>query len=356
MYQQKCWNIYNNDNVSQKDKLGDDGGGDDGGGDDGGDNNIAEVFGGDGNAGEVSTKDDNGDGDDDGGDGSDGGVVAAFAGESPANSPDNVVAPEGAATTGETPAVAPEGTIPLEGAVTGENVAIPAESALPLKSSVKDNNCNPAYSGVCIPFDPSNPNLDLDCKDISDNGFPVSPNDPNGLDGIGCESGGDDDYKDDDDNGNPIRLGDIHIHTYKKIIKYSNSKCTTQKTSIPLGENIAPRTPILVGDFYPCKLKDGRATLNLPNNPNLQFAVMHLDKKGNDHEGMIVEMDKIQNLNRNNALFILDFNDKMQGKDPITGKEKTIKNINAIALFNKSQQTIDFNSGSSLALSAVLKS
>ena len=65
---------------------------------------------------------------------------------------------------------------------------------------------------------------------------------------------------------------------------------------------------------------------------------------------------EIQNLNRNNALFILDFNDKMQGKDPITGKEKTIKNINAIALFNKSQHTIDFNSGSSLALSAVLKS
>ncbi len=83
---------------------------------------------------------------------------------------------------------------------------------------------------------------------------------------------------------------------------------------------------------------------------------MHLDKKGNDNEELIVETDKIQNLNRNNALFIVDFNGKMQGKDPITGKIKTLKDINAIALFNKSQQTIDFNSGNSLAISAVLKS
>ena len=46
----------------------------------------------------------------------------------------------------------------------------------------------------------------------------------------------------------------------------------------------------------------------------------------------------------------------MEGKDPITGKTKKIKDINAIALFNKSQQTIDFKSGNSLAISAVLKS
>jgi hypothetical protein len=83
---------------------------------------------------------------------------------------------------------------------------------------------------------------------------------------------------------------------------------------------------------------------------------MHLDKKSNGHAGIIVEMDKIQSLSSNNALFIVDFNDKMEGKDPITGKTKKIKDINAIALFNKSQQTIDFKSGNSLAISAVLKS
>jgi hypothetical protein len=46
----------------------------------------------------------------------------------------------------------------------------------------------------------------------------------------------------------------------------------------------------------------------------------------------------------------------MEGKDTETGKEKTIKDINAIALFNKSKQTIDFKLGNSLAISSVLKS
>ena len=67
-------------------------------------------------------------------------------------------------------------------------------------------------------------------------------------------------------------------------------------------------------------------------------------------------MKKIQSLKGNNALFIVEFDDEMEGENPVTGKTKTLKNINAIALFNKSQQTIDFKSGNSLAISAILKS
>ena len=67
-------------------------------------------------------------------------------------------------------------------------------------------------------------------------------------------------------------------------------------------------------------------------------------------------MEKIQSLSKNNALFIVDFDNKMEGYNPLTGKEKELKDINAIALFNKSQQTIDFKSGNGLAISAVLKS
>ena len=67
-------------------------------------------------------------------------------------------------------------------------------------------------------------------------------------------------------------------------------------------------------------------------------------------------MKKIQSLKGNNALFIVDFDAEMEGENPITGKTKTLKNINAIALFNKSENTIDFKSGNSLALSAILKS
>ena len=159
-----------------------------------------------------------------------------------------------------------------------------------------------------------------------------------------------------DSNNNNDRNDDKDNHHTNKIIKYYGSKCTTQSGSIPLNGKIPPKVPILLGDFYPCKLNDGRAILNLPNTPNLQFAMLHLDEKGGNHEGIVVDLKKIQNLAKGNALFVVKFNDQIQGEDPITGKLKTIKDINAMALFNKSKQTIDFGSGNSLGISAVLKS
>ena len=96
--------------------------------------------------------------------------------------------------------------------------------------------------------------------------------------------------------------------------------------------------------------------MNLPNTPNLQFAIIHLDKKDGDHEAALVNMQKIQSLNKNNALFVLNFNDQFQGQDPITGQEKIIKNVNAIALYNKSKKTIILEDGNRLGITAVLKS
>jgi hypothetical protein len=45
----------------------------------------------------------------------------------------------------------------------------------------------------------------------------------------------------------------------------------------------------------------------------------------------------------------------MEGEDPLTGEQKRLNNINAIALFNNSGESIDFKLGNSLAISAVLK-
>ncbi len=195
---------------------------------------------------------------------------------------------------------------------------------------------------------------------ISDRDINVPSDDPYDLDrdgdGKGCESGNNNDDYNGGDNDDKPKWRDRDVYHYKKIIINKSSKCNTQSHSVSLTENIGPRTPVLVADFYPCELKDGRATLNLPDNPNIEFVVMHLDKNGNAHEGIAVDMKKIQSLSGNNALFIVDFDDKMEGKDPKTGKTKTLKDINSIALFNKSQQTIDFKSGNSLAISAVLKS
>jgi hypothetical protein len=129
----------------------------------------------------------------------------------------------------------------------------------------------------------------------------------------------------------------------------------TQSTSIPLTGTIGPETPFLIGDFYPCELKDGRATLNIPETWDLQFVVMHIDRDGEDHHGIAVDMQLIQSLSEDNALYVVNFDDSMDGEDPLTGEWNRLNDINAIALYNNSEESIDFKLGNSLAISAVLK-
>ena len=45
----------------------------------------------------------------------------------------------------------------------------------------------------------------------------------------------------------------------------------------------------------------------------------------------------------------------MTETDPITGKKKTLDEINGLALYNTATKSLDFKSGNSLALTAVLK-
>ena len=45
----------------------------------------------------------------------------------------------------------------------------------------------------------------------------------------------------------------------------------------------------------------------------------------------------------------------MTGTDPVTGKKKTMDEINGLALYNIGTKSLDFKSGNSLALTAVLK-
>ncbi len=80
-------------------------------------------------------------------------------------------------------------------------------------------------------------------------------------------------YYDDDERDHKDR----HYYHTEKIIKYKTAKCLTQASSIPLTGKIGPKTPVLLGDFYPCELNDGRATLNLPDNTDLQFVFIHMD-------------------------------------------------------------------------------
>ena len=149
-------------------------------------------------------------------------------------------------------------------------------------------------------------------------------------------------------------FNDDDIKVIKKVYKRDNS-CPTQSDSIQLKGKILGKGVIVVADFEPCQLKDGRATLNIPTNQNLKFVVLSLDKKGNEHEGVIVYKQKIQSLTKNSGLYVVNFDDRMTGNDPVTGKKKTIDDINGLAIYNTATKSLNFKSGNSLALTAVLK-
>jgi hypothetical protein len=151
---------------------------------------------------------------------------------------------------------------------------------------------------------------------------------------------------DDDDDNNDVKV-------IKKVYKRDNS-CPTQSNSIQLKGKILGKGVIVLADFEPCELRDGRATLNIPNNPYLKFVVLSLDKKGNEYEGIIVTKQKIQSLGKDSGLYVVNFDDEMIGNDPITGKKKTIDKINGLAIYNTATKSLNFNSGNSLALTAVL--
>ncbi|MDW0149729.1 MAG: hypothetical protein QOK89_05040, partial [Nitrososphaeraceae archaeon] len=145
-----------------------------------------------------------------------------------------------------------------------------------------------------------------------------------------------------------------NVKIIKKVYKRDNS-CPTQSDSIQLKGKILPKGVIVLADFEPCELKDGRATLNVPDTPNLKFVVLFIDKKENNHEGAIVTKQKVQSLSKDNGLYVVNFDNKMTGIDPVTGKKLTLDEINGLALYNTAKKPLNFKSGNSLALTAVLK-
>ena len=83
--------------------------------------------------------------------------------------------------------------------------------------------------------------------------------------------------------------------------------------------------------------------------------MLSLDKKGNEHNGVIVSKQKIQSLAKDSGLYVVNFDDRITGKDPVTGKKKTIDDINGLAIYNTATNSLNFKSGNDLALTAVLK-
>lgn len=175
-----------------------------------------------------------------------------------------------------------------------------------------------------------------------------SPTYKNDLDSIDNTLGFDEndylsDYKNDLYNNDYDNIRGIFPEV--SISDDKQNKCNPISKSILLQKKINPKGVILLADFDPCKIASGKVTLNMPNNPNLKLAAIYIDKNGNNHAGTLISPIKIENMDKKQGLFTIELNEKMKGKNPITGKSTTLTKINGLALYNNGDKAIKFKSG-----------
>jgi hypothetical protein len=144
-----------------------------------------------------------------------------------------------------------------------------------------------------------------------------------------------------------------HENNEKEIVIISNKNtCPTQSNTVELKGKIGPHGIRLLADFDPCKISDGSVTFDIPNTKNIKLAPIYIDKNGTDHAGTLVDPMKIQNINKYQGLYTTELDNKMKGTSPVTGKDKTLTKINALALYNNGDRPIQFKAGNTVALTA----
>ena len=138
----------------------------------------------------------------------------------------------------------------------------------------------------------------------------------------------------------------------KEIIIVSDPTCPTQSETIELNGIIAPKGIRLLANFYPCIIHNGGITMNIPESPHLNLALIYIDNNIDNHAGTLISPSKIQSIDKNQGLFSIELDKKMEGNDPITGELTTLEKINGLALYNSGNEPIEFKEGSSVALTA----
>ncbi|MGH9982031.1 MAG: hypothetical protein ACRD6U_10820 [Nitrososphaeraceae archaeon] len=138
----------------------------------------------------------------------------------------------------------------------------------------------------------------------------------------------------------------------KEIIIVSDPTCPTQSETVELNGMIDPKGIRLLANFYPCIIQNGGITMNIPESPHLNLAVIYIDNNIDNHAGTLISPSKIQSIDKNQGLFSIELNKKMKGNDPITGELTTLEKINGLALYNSGNEPIEFKEGSSVALTA----
>ncbi len=138
----------------------------------------------------------------------------------------------------------------------------------------------------------------------------------------------------------------------KEIIIVSDPTCPTQSETIALNGIIDPKGIRLLANFYPCIIQNGGITMNIPESPHLNLAVIYIDNNIDNHAGTLISPSKIQSLDKTQGLFSVNLDKNMKGNDPITGELTTLEKINGLALYNNGNEPIELKEGSSVALTA----
>ncbi len=94
--------------------------------------------------------------------------------------------------------------------------------------------------------------------------------------------------------------------------------------------------------------------MNIPDTDSVKLAVSYIDKNGNKNHGVSIDLMKIQKIINNQALFTIELDEKMTGKNPVSDKSHTLGKINGLALYNHGDKTITFKSGNMAALTPAL--
>ena len=142
-------------------------------------------------------------------------------------------------------------------------------------------------------------------------------------------------------------------NTQSQIIVVSDANtCPTQSETVPLSGKINPKGIRLLADFYPCNIKDGGVTLNIPDTQNIKLAALIMDKTSSSNYGILINPIKIQKINSNQGLFTIQLDGEMTGKSQITGQSNTLTKINGLALYNGGANPINLNAGNMAALTA----
>src|SRR5918995_936577 len=92
----------------------------------------------------------------------------------------------------------------------------------------------------------------------------------------------------------------------KEIIIVSDPTCPTQSETIELNGMIVQKGIRLLANFYPCIIHNGGITMNIPESPHLNLALIYIDNNIDNHAGTLISPSKIQSIDKNQGLFSIE--------------------------------------------------